>query len=349
MANLIIKMYKRFLNNNDYLSIVTEEALEQLIRDKEIRLSQAEESAEESLLEYLSENYEVEKVLKVGKDLLSYNPQITYPVGAHFYLDGKIYKSIRVINGRKAPATVDYWREIDDYILNESDIPYYTQRGTFMPGDFVHFNGRFYQCLEYNGLEYNNIRIPGSSCWGKVDAPTWIANQPYNPWDVVAYNGQFFALTGTDMENIDWSMNPMDCDDWGLIGGYDPEYNEYAFSNREYVECDGSVYVPWSQPNADKLKIGYNIVEHDPRHPNLKKHLLRLAVYELYKLISPTNISSTRITDYETSIMWLRDASRLRINPQIPRKLDEQNKPVTDIAVATYMRDYDPYKNPWQI
>ena len=53
-------MYKRFLNNNDYLGIVTEEALEQLIRGNEERLGQAEEAAEASILEYLTENYEVE-------------------------------------------------------------------------------------------------------------------------------------------------------------------------------------------------------------------------------------------------------------------------------------------------
>lgn len=108
-------MYKRFLNNHDYISIVTEEALQMLIRKDEDRLAQAEEAAEASVLEYLTENYEVEKALEVGKELRPYNTQITYPVGAHFYLDGKIYKATRVINGRKAPATGEYWEEYTDY------------------------------------------------------------------------------------------------------------------------------------------------------------------------------------------------------------------------------------------
>ena len=56
-------MYKRFLNNHDYISIVTEEALQMLIRKDEDRLAQAEEAAEASVLEYLTENYEVEKAL----------------------------------------------------------------------------------------------------------------------------------------------------------------------------------------------------------------------------------------------------------------------------------------------
>ena len=60
-------MYKRFLNNNDYIGIITEEALLQLIRGKEARLAQAEEAAESSIIEYLIDNYEIEQVLAVGK------------------------------------------------------------------------------------------------------------------------------------------------------------------------------------------------------------------------------------------------------------------------------------------
>ena len=56
-------MYKRFLNNNDYIGIITEEALLQLIRGKEERLAQAEEAAESSIIEYLIDNYEIEQVV----------------------------------------------------------------------------------------------------------------------------------------------------------------------------------------------------------------------------------------------------------------------------------------------
>lgn len=340
-------MYQRFLNNNDYLGIVTEEALSQLIRGNEIRLAQAEEAAESSVLEYLTENYEVEAALKVGKDLIPYNHQITYPAGAHFYVDGRIFKSTRVINGRKSPASHSYWRECEEYVDNQETLPFYTQRGTYMPGDMVKFSGRVYQCMDYNGLDYSNVRVPGVTAWHRVEAPEWIINQTYQPWDVVAYEGRFYALVGEG--NEDWNTDPHQNDNWGLIGIYDSELNNYEYSANEYVEFKGGVYVPLMDPNSDELKEGYNMVEDDPRHPNLKKHILRLAIYELYKLISPTNISSTRLTDYETSILWLRDASRLRINPQIPRKLDEYNKPVAEFATATYMRDYDPYKNIWQI
>lgn len=56
-------MYRRFLNNDDYLGIITPEALAQLTRGNDARFIQAEESTEMSIVEYLSENYEIEKEL----------------------------------------------------------------------------------------------------------------------------------------------------------------------------------------------------------------------------------------------------------------------------------------------
>lgn len=48
-------MYRRFLNNDDYLGVVTADALSQMTRGNDDRFIQAEESAEMSLIEYLSE------------------------------------------------------------------------------------------------------------------------------------------------------------------------------------------------------------------------------------------------------------------------------------------------------
>ena len=341
-------MYKRYLNNNDYLSIVTEEALSQLIRGNEDRLAQAEEAAEASIIEYLTDNYEIEKVLEQGKSLLPYNDQITYPVGAYFYYNNKIVQAIRTINGKKAPMPSPYWELYTDMIDHPETVKEYLQVKDWMPGDIVYFANAYYKCLDYNGISYNDIRVPGINGWGEVETIDWEANVPYELWQVVAYEGSFYALIKTD-EDIDLTVNPYDSDYWGMIGDYDGTLNTYEFSSHEYVVYNNKVYVPIMNVNADELKEGYNIQQGDPRNANVKKHLLRLAVYELHKLISPNNVSSARITDYETSIMWLRDAARLKINPHIPRKLDEENKPVAEWAISTFAASYDPNKNPWQI
>ena len=352
-------MYKRFLNNADYLGIITEEALSQLIRGKDERLAQAEEAAESSLVEYLTENYEIEKALAVGKSLLEYNNQITYPVGSHFYLDHKIVEAIRTINGRKAPFIEPYWEEYTD-MVNESDtILQYSQTQSYLPGDIVVFCNVYYKCLRYNGKNYNDIRIPGINAWTRKEGIfDWEANVQHALWDVAKFEGNFYTLINLVQEDytpaegeettMDLTLTPYESPCWGLIGEYDADYS-YELTDHEYVVLDGVVFYPTMNPNSDTPEEGFNVQPGDPRNSNVKKHMLRLALYELHKLISPNNVSSARITDYETSIKWLRDASKLIINPQIPRKMDEDKKPVADFAVATFMRDYNPNQNPWQI
>ena len=83
---------------------------------------------------------------------------------------------------------------------------------------------------------------------------------------------------------------------------------------------------------------------------NLVKHMTRLAIYELHKLISPTNISNVRINDYNDSIQWLRDAQKFRLDPQIPRRIDDkENYPYTGWAVETFDRELDPWKQTWMV
>lgn len=340
-------MYQRFLNNTDYLSQISDELFDQLIRGQQIRVDQAEEAAEASIREYLTDNYEVEKALEVGKRLRDYDIRITYPVGVHFYYDGKIVETLRAVNGIKVPTTVAYWQECEDIeLIDKSTVTKYSQLLNYHPGDLVVFADVIYECLEYNGLDYGEIRIPGVSAWTTVEAVAWEPNVEYEEWQVARWDGKFFALL--TREGIDLTVNPMESDNWGLIGHYDPEYR-YELKETEYVEYEDRVWIPTANPTADELKEGYNFRYHDPRNPNIKKHMIKIALYELHKLISPNNVSTARITDYEATMQWLHDANRCKINPQIPRKLDEEKKPVSEIAMATFQRDYDPHKNIWQI
>ena len=329
------------------MSQISDELFDHLIRGKEIRVAQAEEAAEASIVEYLTDNYEVEQALAVGKSLREYNPRITYPVGVHFYYEGKIVEALRAINGIKAPSNIEYWKEYEEVErLSEDTVSKYSQLLNYHPGDLVSYAGIIYECLEHNGYDYADIRIPGIVAWEPIETTSWEPNVEYAEWDVVEWEGRFFALLS--LEDIDLTINPMESDNWGLIGSYDPEY-EYELKDTEYVEYEGRVWIPVLSPTADKLKEGYNFRYHDPRNSNIKKHMIKISLYELHKLISPNNVSTARITDYETTMQWLHDANRCKINPQIPRKLDEEKKPVSEIAMATFQRDYDPRKNPWQI
>ena len=116
------------------------------------------------------------------------------------------------------------------------------------------------------------------------------------------YDGRFFMLLETaDPATMDKSINPYESDDWGMIGDYVEDY-EYEVSDHEYVVFDTEVYYPVMQVNGETPEVHTNIVRDDPRNVNLVKHMTRLAIYELHKLISPTNISNVRINDYNDPI-----------------------------------------------
>ena len=339
-------MYRRFLNNNDYLSVITPEALAQLTRGNDERFVQAEEAAEMSVVEYLSENYEIEKELAKGKYIAGYDRRITYPVGVHIYFEGQIHEVIRSISGYRKPATVIYWQECSDINIDTEQVANYSQFNTYYPGDKVNYNGMLYTCLAENGYKFDDVRIPMVCGWLEAMTETW---QPveYPLWSVVEYDGSFYTLMNLD--GSDNNADPFSSDCWGAIADYDPAYNDYELSEHEYVVYDGRVFYPETDVNTDIPQVGRNLSPHDPRNYNLKKHMVRLAVYELAKLIAPNNVSIVRMRDYEDSMKWLNDAAKLRLNPQIPRKLDETKKQVTDWQLATFQTDYDPYRNPWLV
>lgn len=171
-------MYQRFLNNEDYMSQISDELFNQLIRGQQIRVNQAEEAAEVSIVEYLTDNYEVEKALEVGKNLREYNPRITYPVGVHFYHEGKIVEAMRSINGIKAPATVEYWRECEDMDkIDREIIMAYSQLLNYHPATLCISQVRFtsawntmdliMRTFAYPALTHGNRfrLLPGSPTW----------------------------------------------------------------------------------------------------------------------------------------------------------------------------------------
>ena len=337
-------MYRRFLNDNDYLGVITAEALSQLTRGDAERFVQAEQSAEMSLIEYLSENYEIEQELNKGRYIAQHDRRIAFPVGAAIYLDGRIYEVIRSISGYKAPATTAYWEEHVDINMKPDDVVRYSQFATYYVGNIVKYNDVAYRCLCDNGYKFGDIRIPMVVAWLEKETTGWLPIV-YNLWEVVSFEGAFYTLM--TLEGFDTNHTPAESDCWGAIADYDPSYNDYELEGHEYVVYDGKVFYPGMDVNADVPIVGHNIALNDPRNYNIKKHMVRLAVYELTKLVAPNNIGVVRLRDQEESMKWLYDASKLRLNPQIPRKLAEDKQPVTDWQLSTFQTDYDPYKNPW--
>ena len=344
--------YQRFLNDKDYLALITQEGLDQLIREVHDRIPQAESSAEVSVLEYLRQYYEVEKELDKGKHIRAYSEMMTYPAGIYFYKDDRICRTLTAVNGYKRPNRIVYWVLFDEPLTSEqlNAIPHYSQLQTYTVGQLVRYGSDIWRCNYQNGLDFKDIRIPGMYVWQEVETVEWAEAVDYELYQVVSYDADFYMLMVKD-EGYDPLQNPFESDCWGKIGAYDTNY-KYAFgeNDHDYVVYDGCVFRAIVNPNADELEENVNIVHDDPRNPSLVKHMTQLALYQLHVLISPTNISETRRIQYEDSMAWLYSASKFKIIIDIPRKINKDDGlPRKDYALATYQRDYDPWQNDWII
>lgn len=344
-------MYQRFLNDKDYLAIITQDLFDQLVRDVHDRIPQAEQSAEMDLMEYLDQYYEIEKVLEVGKSIKEYSDMVNYPPGVYFIKDNIIFRTLSAIRGRKKPSKEEYWQRTPDLSLikDPETVPGYYQTRSYVPGDVVSYCSEYWTCVLANGMDYENIQIPGLRAWELVHSGEWLQLAEYKIHDVVKYKGAFYTLIKKD-DNYDESINPLQSDHWGMIGDYIPEY-KYDSSEEayDYVVCDNAVFKPMINPNAEELVQNENVVRDDPRNLNVIKHMTRISLYYLHQTISPTNISETRRIMYEDSMSWLLAASKFKLNPQIPRKKDKNGEDKVDWAMATFQKEIDSLDNPWII
>lgn len=146
-----------------------------------------------SVIEYLSENYEIEKELNKGKYIAEYDRKVTYPIGAHIYFDGKIHEIIRSISGYKAPSSVEYWEEFVDEKGEIREFQRYSQFKTYYKGDIVLYNDTPYICLVENGWRFGDIRIPMVNGWKLAEYTDWNPIE-YELWNVVKFDGSYYTL-----------------------------------------------------------------------------------------------------------------------------------------------------------
>lgn len=376
--------YIRFLTDKDYICLATEEHMRQLIREMPERVPLAEQRAEMQLLEYLDQYYEIEKLLAVGKNIREYNSLVSYPAQVYIKIDEEIYKTLTSINGFKKPTKKVYWKPVEDFVdpIKIERAKKYSQLRMYCMGEIVLFGTEYWQCELPHGFDGGEIHIPGVSAWVEVETITWEPNLEWDKDQVCIYNNNFYQYHGenktedseaagqpiTEDSSIDSGcdsssdqtdnlgdiqtvLTPEEDDLWGLIGEYSDELEyDYSENARDYVVADGAVFYPVLNPNPDHLKEGVNIIRDDPRNANVVAHLSRIALYHLHSIIAPTNIPETRRWAYEDSMQWLYNASKFKINPQLPRKREKDtHEEKVDWALETFQRDYDPNENAWLI
>lgn len=343
--------YARFLNDKDYLSIITPENFGQLVRDMPARVVQAEQAAEMDMREYLDQLFEIDKELCKGKAIRPYSPMVNYPPDARFYYEGLPVRTLTNVSGHHRPQAEKYWEQTYDIPMRDGkeDAPRYIQMATYRPGQVVKYGVGYWRCMKSHGCDFNDISIPGSNIWTEVPFTEWEPMVDYAQFDVVHYREAFYMFMVKE-KGFDTEANPLDNDCWGQIGEYSTDY-EYDVDEgkHDYAVFGGKVFKPIQNPNMDRLEEHVNFVYDDPRNANIVKHMTRIALYYLHQTVSPTNIPQSRQYMYEESKDWLYKASKLRVNPQIPRKRDEKGQPKDDWAFADYVLSYEyvAKHNPW--
>ena len=212
------------------------------------------------------------------------------------------------------------------------------------------FNDQFYQYLgeaESGEIEEIENQSPEPS----EDEDSEIILQSEDDSETPDNNGDSDVKLTPELPVEEVVLTPEEDDRWGLIGEYseDLEY-DYSEDVRDYVVAEDTVFYPVLNPNPDELVDGVNITRDDPRNANIVAHMSRIALYHLHSIISATNIPETRRWAYEDSMQWLYNASKFKINPQLPRKKEHDScMPKVDWACETFQRSYDPNENPWLI
>lgn len=342
--------YNRYLVDSDYLALITQEGLNQLVRDIHDRIPAAEQSAEMNMLEYLDQYYELRVEFEKAKRIREYSPLITYPAGVFIKYNGHFVRVIKSIHGRVKPSAKTYWIKVEDVNMlgDLTQICRYSQLKTYNDGDYVLWDNEYWCCTENHGWDFQEIHVPGTSPWVMVDVYDWEAVIEYDVHDVVKYEGEFYTLINKD-DSYDSTVSPDLSDYWGLIGEYSEDFEyDASVDAHDYVVREDCVFYPVMSPNADAVEENVNFVYDDMRNLSVVKHMTRLALYNLHKLISPTNISEVRRLDYEDTQVWLYKASKFQIDPMIPRRRNKYNgKPEPDWALATYQASWDPWENSW--
>lgn len=337
-------MYLRFLNNNDYLAVMTEQVFDQTVKDRADELcTDAEKSAESTIREYLTEHYEIDDELNVGKLIAGYSPEIniTYPPETHIYIDGIIHKTLTSIMGSKKPLNYQFWKEIlyDDIPVYNQPVEY-SQMETYSVGNIVKRLDKFYECVHPNGISLMDIRIPDVEGWEVVDVEEW-AYKEYTLGDVVLYDDIYYKLNNLiDIENtISPDKQP---NNWEVIDNYNEEYIYKIGDCAIYygIKNDLSIVRAIQNVNRDEVIIGKNVIVNDPRNLAIRDCMLKLSAYNLTKgQISPNNISSVRIKDYEDAMTWLNRAGKLQITPAITRKRKPNGNGTSEWATSQIIKE----------
>jgi hypothetical protein len=302
--------------------------LKQLTNDMdENRMSEIEIEPINLVLSYLTNTYEIEKELELGRSIEEQDTWKEYRPGALFYKDGKFYRAAHLIKPEVRFEAEKYW---------------------------IPVNALPYDAKEYFGTPpveepESEPEIPGDGEPGLFSLvepePEPEPEVPVEPTPVVPIYelpAGFYRIIEGSLYRLDAAYNgeapQTDSGLWEPI--YTEQYSgEANYLASEYVEHDGLFYAcavnhgiisnTVTHPayvivdqKADTLESAPEKFDQipDPRNGNIVRHLALLATFFMYQANVPDRIPLTITDQEEATCKWLSSCAKMQINPLLPRK-----------------------------
>lgn len=212
--------------------------------------------------------------------------------------------------------------------------PEFSQDASYIVGDKVEYNGLKYESVhptDTNGM----IQFPDyTTFWIPVSHEAWSATTDYStePLEetIVIENSVSYQLYNKSGLTIGESPSTA-TGNWRVVSvvpfNIDGRYFR-ADSNGffGFAEDEGITYFVYEK-NEKFVNFHYDEEEfilsptEDPRNRNIVLHMVNVVLYCLTTVAVPDNVPESRSTAYEKSMSWLQQASDMKANPDIPRKI----------------------------
>jgi hypothetical protein len=207
-------------------------------------------------------------------------------------------------------------------------------------GDKVSKDGVFYDCVVASSATGLNL-YPDSTLWTNVSYSGWSNLVDYAAYDaditLVSNNGVDYALINPSNTVVGKSPEDSVSDNdlaWKeVVVQYYDRTERYergdGFSGFDgyIIDEDGNYFflseqdeqfVNSAATEADEFLFS---PAKDPRNRNIITCMVHLVLYQLHSVVIPDNAPTIRITNYENTIAKLEAFSKMKANPNIPRKV----------------------------
>jgi len=292
-----------YLRPIDYLTFIQDAQRAQIVGNNDSVRIVAEQTAQEEMLSYLSQKYDIEREFR---DLNIYNPNVSYKALDRIYLDGSPWAA----GSYNANTIIIHIGLAYIAIVNTTTSPLDQVSDWFYLGRQYDM---FYTKLPKPEFNYkNNYTFNDEVFWKDK---TWIANQGSRA------QSHFGNIQDAYRENIGLSN----------VAPTDSGNQHFAYWK---TPTDYSVPTNTLPTNLSFWTSG------DSRSQQLKMYLIFITIFRIARRIAPNNVPARYEADYNETIEWLKMAAKGEITANLPLIQPKQGQRVRFGGMVKHVNFY---------